>query len=149
MPEPTFRQATPDDTAAVHAIARKLWEELGERSGFPQEPAEDGIANIIAGEKSAVFVCETDGAVCGFSTATPDPDNPDGAAMGVWLLPEARGKGLGRELALMATDFAREAGYQKLRGTLPPDNEPALSFFSEIATLAQVVGEGMEYELPL
>lgn len=149
MSEPVFRKATKDDAAAVNAVAQTLWEELGERSGFPQQPTADGIAGIIGGEKSAVFVCEEDGAICGFSTATPDADSPERAAMGVWLLPSARGHGTGRELALMATDFAREAGYQKLRGTLPPDNEPALSFFSEIATLAQVVGQGMEYELPL
>jgi ribosomal protein S18 acetylase RimI-like enzyme len=69
--------------------------------------------------------------------------------MGVWLLRAARRKGVGRELALMATEFARSAGYQKLRGTLPEGNEPALSFFSDIGSLAQVVGQGMEYELPL
>jgi len=69
--------------------------------------------------------------------------------MGVWLLRAVRRKGVGRELALMATDFARAAGYQKLRGTLPEGNEPALSFFSDIGSLAQVVGQGMEYELPL
>lgn len=149
MTEPTFRQATTDDAAAVHSVAQTLWDELGDRSGFPQQPTADGIAGIIGGDKSAVFVCEQDGAVCGFSTASPDADSPERAAMGVWLLPSARGHGTGRELALMATDFARDAGYQKLRGTLPPNNEQALSFFSEIATLAQVVGQGMEYELPL
>ena len=71
------------------------------------------------------------------------------AAMGVWLLPETRSKGIGRELALMATDHARDAGFTKLRGIIPKDNETALSFFSEIASLAQMVGNGMEYELPL
>jgi hypothetical protein len=49
----------------------------------------------------------------------------------------------------MATDFARAAGYRKLRGTLPAGNEPALSFFSDIGSLAQMVGQGMQYELPL
>ena len=76
-------------------------------------------------------------------------DDPEEAAMGVWLVRAARGKGIGRELALMATDFARAAGFQKLRGILPEGNEPALSFFSDIASLAQMVGQGMEYELPL
>ena len=149
MTEPSFREATRDDTATITGVARRIWDELGERSGFPQEPAEDTIAAIIEGDRTGVFTCALDGGVCGFSILNRDPDNADGAVMGVWLLPDARGKGIGRELALMATDFAREAGYKKLRGTLPPDNEPALSFFSEIATLAQVVGEGMEYELPL
>ena len=86
---------------------------------------------------------------CGFAALGPDPNQPDEAIMGVWLLPSARRKGIGRELALMATDFARRLGYAKLRGTLPKDNEPALSFFSDIGTLATIVGRGMHYELPL
>src|SRR2546428_47276 len=85
----------------------------------------------------------------GFAALTRDPGDREEAVMGVWLLRAARRKGIGRELALMATDFARAAGYQKLRGTLPEGNEPALSFFSDIGSLAQVVGQGMEYELPL
>lgn len=149
MSEPTFRRASTDDVDDVLTIARRIWGELGDRSGFPQEPQPDAFSGLVAGERTGVFVCERDGGVCGFSVLNNDPDNADGAVMGVWLLPEARGQGIGRELALMATDFAREAGYRKLRGTLPPENEPALSFFSEIATLAQVVGRDMEYELPL
>ena len=58
-------------------------------------------------------------------------------------------RGIGRELALMALEFARSAAYSKVRGTLPPGNEAALSFFSEIGALAQAVAGGMQYELPL
>jgi ribosomal protein S18 acetylase RimI-like enzyme len=96
-----------------------------------------------------MFVCDSAGEICGFAAVSPDEEDPEGAVMGVWLLRAARRKGIGRELALMATDFARAAGYRKLRGTLPEGNEPALSFFSDIGSLAQVVGQGMEYELPL
>ena len=49
----------------------------------------------------------------------------------------------------MAIDFARSAAHRTLRGTLPEGNEPALSFFSESGSLAQVVGGGMACELPL
>ena len=149
MSEPTFRTATEDDVPAVAVVANTLWEDMGEGSGFPQEPTAEGLGLIVAGEASRIFVCETDTGINGFSVLYRDADDAEEAVMGVWLLTSARGKGTGRELALMATDFARETGYKKLRGTLPPGNEPALSFFSEIATLAQVVGQGMEYELPL
>ena len=149
MSEPTFRAAAEDDVPAVAAIANQLWTEMGAKSGFPQQPTAEGIGLIAAGDASRIFVCEDRSKVCGFSVLYRDADDAETAVMGVWLLPGARGKGTGRELALMATEFARETGYKKLRGTLPPDNEGALSFFSEIATLAQVVGQGMEYELPL
>ena len=149
MTEPAFRAATEDDVAAVAAVGNQLWEDMGPQSGFPQQPTTEGLGLIVAGEASRIFVCETDGEVCGFSVLYRDADDAETAVMGVWLLTSARGKGTGRELALMATEFARETGYKKLRGTLPPNNEGALSFFSDFATLAQVVGEGMEYELPL
>ena len=109
----------------------------------------DGLAEVMARERAGIFVCESDGGISGFALLTPDADDPDEAVTGVWLLSGARRKGIGRELALMATDFARSAGYKRLRGTLPKDNEPALSFFSDIGGLAQVVGQGMQYELPL
>jgi len=150
MPEPIFRQATKGDLDAVLVGGHRLWDEMGEHSGFTQRPTEEGIARLLAGEEGgAVFACEIDGSIGGFSLLVPEVQEPGVAAMGVWLLPETRSKGIGRELALMATDHAREAGFTKLRGIIPKDNETALSFFSEIASLAQMVGHGMEYELPL
>lgn len=151
MPEPEYRKATENDAAAIAAVGAAVWDELGANSGLPQRPTRDGVAELLAsyGDRGAMFVHDSGGEVSGFVALTPDQDDPEEAVMGVWLLRAARRKGVGRELALMATEFARAAGYQKLRGTLPEGNEPALSFFSDIGSLAQVVGQGMEYELPL
>src|SRR5437867_3883890 len=143
MTEPTYREAKSADASAVAGIGRQIWDELGAGSGLPQRPTDAGIASIIASERGGVFVCDSSDGLCGFAGVGPDPNDPDEAVMGVWLLPPARRKGIGRELALMATDFARSAGYTKLRGTLPPNNEPALSFFSDIGTLATIVGQGL------
>jgi GNAT superfamily N-acetyltransferase len=148
--EPTFRKATKTDAEAVLAIGQRLWDEMREQSGFTQRPTGEGLGPLFAGEGGgAVFVCESDGGLCGFSLLVPELQQPGEAAMGAWLIPEARGKGIGRELALMATDHARSAGFTRLHGIIPEKNETALSFFSEIASLAQMVGQGMEYELPL
>ena len=149
MTEPTFRRATPNDLDAVLAIARQVWDELGESSGFTQRPSAEGLRPILHGPRSAIFLCHTPAGACGFSLLAPDLSDPNEAVMGVWLLPEARRKGLGRQLALIATDHARSLAYKRLRGIIPKQNEPALSFFSEIASLAQVVGQDMQYELPL
>jgi putative acetyltransferase len=151
MPDIEYRQATEKDAAGIAAVGAAVWDELGANSGLPQRPTKDGVAGLLAsyGDKGAMFVSDNGGEIWGFAALTPDPDDAEQAVMGVWLLRAARRKGIGRELALMATDFARGAGYQKLRGTLPEGNEPALSFFSDIGSMAQVVGQGMEYELPL
>ena len=165
MSEPTYRQATPDDAAAIAAVGAAVIEELGEGSGLPGPMTADAVAQRIAGyartggqtarrgrlpgERGAMFVCAADGDVCGFAALEPEPQEEGCAVMGVWLQPSARRKGIGRELALMALEFARAAGYARVRGTLPAGNEAALAFFSEIGALAQVVGGGMQYELPL
>ena len=151
MPEPTYRQATPGDAAAIAAVGSAVLDELGEGSGLPGAMTGGDVAERIAGYggKGAMFVCAVDGGVCGFAALEPEPQEEGCAVMGVWLLPSARRKGIGRELALMALEFARNAGYAKVRGTLPAGNEAALAFFSEIGALAQVVAGGMQYELPL
>jgi ribosomal protein S18 acetylase RimI-like enzyme len=150
MPDPQYRQATNADAEAIAVVGAALWEELGARSGLPGPMTADGVRGRLAewGDRGGIFVCEK-GGVCGFAIVQADVNHPDHAVMGVWLVPEARGKGLGRDLAVMGTEFARNAGYRSLRGIIPEGNEPALSFFGDFASMAQIVGQGMEYELPL
>jgi ribosomal protein S18 acetylase RimI-like enzyme len=71
------------------------------------------------------------------------------ASLGVWVLPEFRRRGLGTELSRAAIEFARDAGYTRLQGTIPAENEPALSFFSAVGPIAAVEGGSMRYELPV
>ncbi len=151
MTELTYRQATQDDAAAIAAIGSKMLDELGEGSGLPGAMTPDDVSERIAAYagKGAMFVCVREKGFCGFAALEPDPQEEGCVVMGVWLLPATRRQGAGRELALMALEFARAAGYTKVRGTLPEGNEAALSFFSEIGALAQIVGGGMQYELPL
>lgn len=150
MAEPTYRRATVDDAEAIAAVGATILGELGDASGLPGPPTADAVAERIRGyaDEGAMFICEDGGTACGFAALEPEPEEGC-AVMGVWLLPSSRRRGVGRELALMALEFARNAGYRKVRGTLPAGNEAALSFFSEIGALAQVVGGGMQYELPL
>ena len=151
MPEPTYRQATRDDAAAIAAVGAAVIEELGEGSGLPGPMTASDVAQRIAGygNTGAMFVCAAEDGACGFAALESEPREEGCAVMGVWLQPSARRRGIGRELALMALEFARNAGYAKVRGTLPAGNEAALAFFSEIGALAQVVGGGMQYDLPL
>ncbi len=158
MAEPTYRQATPADAAAIAAVGAVVLAELGEGSGLPGPMTAEAVAQRLAsyGDRGAMFVCAlptgrqaAGEGVCGFAALEPDPAEEGCAVMGVWLAPSARRQGIGRELALMALEFARGAGYLKVRGTLPPGNEAALSFFSEIGALAQAAGAGLQYELPL
>jgi ribosomal protein S18 acetylase RimI-like enzyme len=151
MPDPTLRQATPEDADAIARVGTAVWEELAQLSGLTGPLTADGVRARMAefGQRGAFFVCEDGRRTCGFSTVQPDVNHPTEAVLGVWLLPDARGKGIGRDLGVIGTEFAREAGYKRLRGIVPDGNEPALSFFGDFASMAQIVGRGMEYELPL
>jgi ribosomal protein S18 acetylase RimI-like enzyme len=150
MPDLMFRKAANDDAGAIATVGVALWEELGPQSGLPGPMTAEGVRSRMAewGERGGIFVCD-EGGICGFAIVQADVNHPDHAVMGVWLVPEARGKGLGRDLAVMGTEFATGAGYKSLRGIIPEGNEPALSFFGDFASMAQIVGQGMEYELPL
>jgi len=152
MPDPVYRKATPADADAIAAVGQTLWDELGAASGLIGRATAEAIRGRMdeLDDRGAFFLCESEpGKTCGFSVLQPDVNHPRDAAVGVWLVPDARGKGHGRELAVMATDFAREAGYKRLRGIIPEGNEPALAFFGDFGSIAQIVGQGMEYELPL
>ncbi len=151
MSELTYRQAGQDDAGAIAAIGSQMLDELGEGSGLPGAMTPADVSERISAyaNKGAMFVCAKEKGLCGFAALEPDLREEGSAVLGVWLLPAARRQGTGRELALMALEFARTAGYSKVRGTLPSGNEAALAFFSEIGALAQVVGGGMQYELPL
>lgn len=150
MAEPTYRKATADDAEAIARVGAAVWDELGAASGLIGRATTEAVRGRMdeLGDRGAFFLCEDDGA-CGFAIVQPDVNHPQEAVLGVWLLAEARGKGHGRELAVAGTEFAKEAGYKRLRGIIPEGNEPALSFFGDFASIAQMVGQGMEYELPL
>ncbi len=151
MSEPTFREATQKDARDIASVAAAVREEMGEEeAGLKGLATPDQVVERMSGDRrAAAFVCGKEEGIYGFALLAPDSREPEAANLGVWILPAYRRRGYGTELALMALERAREAGYKKLRGTLPPDNEPALSFFGEVGSLAQVVGGGMQYELPL
>lgn len=150
MPEPTYRKAMTEDAEAIAKVGATIWDELGAASGLLGRPTTEAVRGRMEelGARGAFFLCDEGGA-CGFAIVQPDVSHPQEAVLGVWLLPEARGKGHGRELAVAGTEFAKDAGYKRLRGIIPEGNEPALAFFGDFGSIAQIVGQGMEYELPL
>ena len=116
MSEVEYRQATEKDAAAIATVGAAVWDEIGANSGLPQRPTKDGVAGLLLPPTATRERCSsatTPARVSGFAALSPDPDDADQAVMGVWLLRSARRKGVGRELALMATDFARAAGWTR------------------------------------
>jgi ribosomal protein S18 acetylase RimI-like enzyme len=116
----------------------------------PKMSAQDVAANVRRlGDRGGIFYCKDNGHVVAFAQVQPDEAEPGTAIMGVWVLASHRRRGIGTELARSGIEFAREAGYTKLRGTIPVSNDPALSFFSAIGPIVQLEAGGMGYELPV
>jgi L-amino acid N-acyltransferase YncA len=101
------------------------------------------------GERGGVFYAVERDRVIAFALLQPVESDPETASLGVWVLPEHRRRGLGTELSRLAIEYARDAGYAKLQGTIPNENEPALSFFSAVGPIAALEGGAMRYELPV
>jgi RimJ/RimL family protein N-acetyltransferase len=146
------RRATVRDAGAIAQIGKLILEELGRESSALQEPmTAEAIAHRLRSyrRRGAMFVALWGKEAAGFAALEPSPEAQDTMVLGVWVLPKFRRRGVGTQLALAAMEHARRLGARRLRGTIPPDNEPALSFFGELGALAQAVGRGMQYELPL
>lgn len=148
--KPAFRRATADDAEAVASIIETVMEDP-QPVGFERAYSADEVRTWLSrlGDAGAVFLCLVEGKVAGFSALDFNTQEPDTATLGVWLLREHRGKGLGTELARLALDFARDRGYRRIRGRLPAGNEVALSFLSSIGALVPIYNPNMRFELPL
>lgn len=135
----------------IVSVARAIVAEMGpQRAALPESLTAEALARRMARYRGrgAIFLAREGRRPVAFAMLEPERDDPQTFALGVWVLPEHRRRGLGRELALMAIEHARARGCRRLRGLIPPENEAALSFFGDIGAYAQAVGGGMQYELP-
>jgi GNAT superfamily N-acetyltransferase len=136
----------PEIVRVVNAIVAE-----GPNMALPGRMTVEQVRALIErlGERGGIFYAMERDRVTAFATLTPSETEPGTASLGVWVLPEYRRRGLGTGLSRAAIEFARDAGYTRLQGTIPADNEPALSFFSAIGPIAAIEGGGMRYELPV
>ena len=120
----SIRTAVPDDARAVAEVHVASW-----RWAYREDLPEDTLARrsvedrermwtewFASNESAAdLLVAEDDGSVVGFSGfgASRDDDAPEGTGevRTIYLLEEAAGRGIGRELFAHANDRLRELGY--------------------------------------
>ncbi|GAA4114613.1 GNAT family N-acetyltransferase [Knoellia locipacati] len=139
----TIREATPDDVPAILELVRDL-------ATYEKEP--DAVRATEQHFTAALFpaqgspttfahVAEVDGEVVGmavwyltFSTWT--------GVNGIWLedlfvQPEHRGSGLGRELLATLARTCVERGYQRLEWWVLDWNEPSIGFYKSLSAVPQ------------
>ena len=68
------------------------------------------IVEDVAANRAGVFVAEEDGTILGYITTVLDHEAGKGRIPNLAVLPDARGKGLGRKLIEHALDYFRREG---------------------------------------
>ncbi len=149
----TIRRATEDDAAAIRAIlgviaAERIYSAIDQP--FSLEQQREYMRSLSTRE--AFFIAEDEaGRVLGYQSldrwSALFGSMSHVAQLGTFLLPEARGSGVGHALAERSLVFAREAGYEKIVIQVRGSNGRAQSFyralgFSECGRLSRQVRIG-------
>ena len=82
--------------------------------GFEEDPHYDGDLDDPATAYGALWIAEDDGEVVG-SVALRDVGNGEVELKRMYLRPEQRGRGLGKQLLALALDWAREHSISVIR----------------------------------
>ncbi len=98
---------------------------------------EDFALKSETAETQVTFVVVSNGMWLGMASAFVDSDEPRTAQMvQMWVEPESRGLGLGRELVDAVVDWARERGVTQLRASVTEGNIAAGSLYAAVGLLA-------------
>lgn len=112
-----IREIKPEDNVQVATIIRSILEDLGvpkEGSAYADKGLDDMFATYNV-PRSAYFVVEEDGNILGCAGIAP-LDNYEGNVcelQKMYVVEEARGRGLGEKMISVCMDKAREFGFDK------------------------------------
>lgn len=110
-----IRPIRPEDDARLAVILRQVMVEYGAvgEGSSSVDPEVDALSRHYGGPAAGYFVAELQGEVVGGAGFGPLPDERPTVCelRKMYLVPEARGKGLGVRLLRECLDQARAAGY--------------------------------------
>lgn len=113
-----IRPIQPEDNSAVADIIRKTLTEFGAaREGTVfYDPETDHLYELFKKPKSCYFVAEKEGKILGGGGIFPTEGLPEDTCelVKMYLLPEARGIGLGKALMERCFEAARKFGFKQI-----------------------------------
>jgi putative acetyltransferase len=97
------------------------------------DPTTDTLFEVFQKERSAYFVAELNGEIVGGGGIYPTDGLPDDTCelVKMYLLPPARGTGLGRMLIEKCLAAAKENGYKKVYLESMPELKQALNIYAK------------------
>lgn len=114
----SIRPIQPGDNAAIATIIRHTLAEFG--ANHPgtvyYDPTTDALYELFQAKHSAYFIAEIDGVIVGGGGIYPTDGLPGDTCelVKMYLLPQARGSGLGSRMIQLCIDTARENGFQHI-----------------------------------
>ena len=130
-----IRKITPDDNKSIAAVIRSSLEEFGaNRPGTVYfDESTDHLSDIFQTNNCAYFICTYDGKLLGGAGVFPTDGLPDKTAelVKMYLLSEARGKGIGGRLMKQCIQFAKQNGYKNLYIESMPELDKAVGMYEK------------------
>lgn len=130
-----IRPIAAGDNPQIAAIIRQTLAEFGaNRPGTVYfDPTTDHLFELFQTTGAAYWIAEEAGKMLGGVGLFPTEGLPARTAelVKMYLLPEARGKGLGRQLIQHCLDWAKQAGYRQVYLESMPELQQALKVYEK------------------
>ena len=135
--EPSFKIRTirPSDNSSLAQIIRTTLTEFG--ANHPGtvyfDAATDSLSELFMKEKSTYFVAVLNGEIVGGGGIFPTEGLPGDTCelVKMYLLPEARGKGLGRSIIEKCLQYAQDFGFRNVYIESMPELKLALTIYEK------------------
>jgi len=135
LSEITIRPIKASDNPDLALIVRNTLAEFGAANPGTVyfDPTTDALFELFQTQKAAYFVAETDVKILGGGGIYPTEGLPENTCelVKMYLLPEARGIGLGRILIEHCLETARDNGYQQVYLETLPELHLALKMYEK------------------
>lgn len=135
MEQITIRQIQASDNRTLAGIVRNTLAEFG--ANHPgtvyYDPTTDTLYELFQQKGSIYYVAELDGEIVGGAGIYPSNGLPANTCelVKMYLLPQARGKGLGKILIDKVLAFARDWGYRFVYIETMPELKKAMSVYEK------------------
>jgi putative acetyltransferase len=135
MPEIIIRNIQPSDNAALAIVIRITLAEFG--ANHPNtvyyDPTTDVLFELFQTKRAKYFVAEIDGKIVGGGGIYPTDGlgNDTCELVKMYLLPEARGFGLGKTLIGKCIEAAKENGFKNIYLETMPELKQALKVYAK------------------
>lgn len=135
MNEIKIRSIRQSDNPFLASIVKDTLAEFG--ANHPNtvyyDPTTDTLFEMFQKQRSHYFVAEVDGEIVGGGGIYPTDSLPADTCelVKMYLLPNARGSGLGRTLIEKSIEWAREAGYKQIYLESMPELKKALEVYAK------------------